>query len=92
MILVDDRTLEQKKTHTWIVGATDKFMSGWGEARDGKSYAGWACKPEHRSKVLNWVQSRKEMLRVREMINTWKPRGNGHTHIYVVEDNHPALR
>ena len=33
MKLIDDRTEEQKKTHTTLITATDKFMSGWGVLR-----------------------------------------------------------
>lgn len=75
-----------------IVAATDSFMSGWGEAKNGTSYAGWACKPEHESQVHNWVSNRTEMKRVRIVGNDWRPKGIGHTHIYVVEDKHPALK
>ena len=91
MIHVDDRTEEQKATHLCIVAATDAFMSGWGSAKGGASYVGWACKPEHESDVLHWVHSRREMKRVRQVSSSWRPRGDGHTHIYVVGDNHPAL-
>ena len=41
---VDDRTSEEMKTHQIIVAGTDSFMSGWGEAKGGVSYAGWACR------------------------------------------------
>jgi hypothetical protein len=90
MEFVDDRTDAQKQTHTWIVAGTDRFMSGWGRAEGGTSYAAWACKPEHRREVLNWVESRGDMLRVREVSPDWRPRGKGHTHIYVVTEKHPA--
>ena len=50
MELVDDRTPEQKKSHSWLVIGTDSFMSGWGKASGGKSYAAWACKEEHRER------------------------------------------
>ena len=45
MILEDDRTLEQKKTHTSLIIGTDSFLSGGGEADKGKSFAAWACTP-----------------------------------------------
>lgn len=92
MKYVDDRTPEQKKTHYVIIAATDSFMSGWGGAAGGTSYAGWACKPEHQDRVWRWVKARPEMKRVREVVSSWRPRGQGHCHIYVVDDNHPALR
>ena len=91
MEMQDDRTAEQMQTHTWLVIGTDKFMSGWGRAQGGKSIAAWACLPEHRHMVLDWVEGRSDMLRVRETTDPYRPRGAGHCHIYVVEDGHPAL-
>ena len=90
----DDRTKEQKKTHTWLVVGTDKFLSGWGKASDGLSYAAWACKPEDRARVLTWVENRTDMLRVREVSTRyWRynPSATGECHIYLVDENHPAL-
>ena len=46
---VDDRTPDEIKTHIWIVAGTDSFLSGWGEAKGGVSYAGWACKYNDRA-------------------------------------------
>ena len=91
MKLIDDRTEKEKVTHQWIIAATDRFMSGWGEARNGTSYAGWACEHKDIQKVETWVRSRSEMKRVRLVFGTWKPKGIGHTHIYVVREGHPAL-
>jgi hypothetical protein len=87
---VDDRTADQKQTHTFLVTATDKFMSGWGMAKGGASKVAWACKPEHYEAVLRWVSSRKEMRYVSATTKTWRPRA-AHVHIYVVGDNHPAI-
>ena len=56
MQTVDDRTPEQKETHKFLIIGTDSFLSGWGQAKGGLSYAVWACKPEHRDQVLNWVE------------------------------------
>jgi hypothetical protein len=92
MKIQDDRAPEEKITHFIIVVGTDSFMSGWGEAKGGVSYAGWACTPEQYDRVLNWVSNRSEMKRVRIVGNSWRPKGIGHTHIYVVHDNHPALK
>jgi len=50
MIIQDDRTNEQKKTHSCLIGGTDRFMSGWGRAENGKSYAFWSCRPDDRRK------------------------------------------
>lgn len=90
----DDRTEAQQKTHTWLVVGTDSFMSGWGGARGGLSYAAWACLPDDRDKVFNWVEGRSDMKRVREVSEYDKKYyapGAAHCHIYVVEAGHPAL-
>jgi hypothetical protein len=86
----DDRTPEQKKTHTILITATDKFLSGWGQARGGLSKCAWACKPEHADKVFNWVQKRSEMKYVNYNTGKWYPRA-AHVHIYVVNEGHNAL-
>lgn len=91
MIIQDDRTPEQKKTHTSLICGTDSFLSGWGMAKNGVSYAVWACKPENEHKVFNWVKSRSEMKRVRVVSSNYKPKGIGHCHIYVVNEGHPSL-
>jgi hypothetical protein len=93
----DDRTEGQKNTHTWLVIGTDRFMSGWGEASNGLSYAAWACEPKYRDQVLDWVESRSDMKRVREVYEgqgnkKYYAPGAAHCHIYVVTDEHPAIR
>lgn len=91
MIYKDDRTFEQRKTHTVIVAMTDRMLSGWGQAAGGTSYAGWACLPSDAYRVERWVRSRSDARRVRVVAGNWRPRGNGHCHIYVVGPTHPAL-
>lgn len=101
MKLVDDRTEAQKQTHTWLVVMTDRFMSGWGEAKGGLSYAAWACPYENLAQVERWVRSRSDALRVRVVRDTnssslcssykYRPKGTGHCHIYVVGENHASL-
>jgi len=89
---IDDRTPEQKQTHTVLITATDKFMSGWGKASQGASKCAWACRSDQDwRKVLDWVENRSEMKYVN--VNTsgkWYPKA-AHVHIYVVDDNHPAF-
>ena len=93
MEFVDDRTDDQKKTHNVIVLATDSFMSGWGKASDGPSYAGWACRNEDVYRVERWLMNRDEMKRVRIVSGDYRPsRSGGHCHIYVVGEDHAALR
>jgi hypothetical protein len=88
----DDRTKEQKKTHRWLVTATDKFMSGWGPCRNGVSKCAWACETRTDAlKVYIWVKSRKEMKYVNITGKEWRPRA-AHVHIYVAGPKHPAFR
>lgn len=92
MIFVDDRTEEEKKTHPVAWGGTDSFMSGWGAAEGGSSYAFWAFPEGYGNKVESWVRGRGEMRRVREIIlDGYKPTGRGHCHIYVVNPGHPSI-
>lgn len=87
----DDRTEEQLKTHTILVTATDKFLSGWGQAKGGDSKCAWACSSrEIADKVFKWVSERKEMKYVGMTDRPWRPHA-AHVHIYVVDENHPAL-
>ena len=94
MQIQDDRTEEQKKTHRYAIVGTDRFMSGWGKAKGGASYAAWAV-PQDLDAIAHveyWVERRGDMRRVRVVdLDTWRPRGRGHAHIYVVEAGHPAL-
>lgn len=79
----DDRTAEQRTTHTWAVAGTDRFMSGWGGATGGTSVAAWACPYSELGAVLDHVTSRSEMKRVRVVkLDTWRPRA-AHVHVYV---------
>lgn len=91
MTYVDDRTDEQRRTHTVLVVMTDTFMSGWGEAEGGLSYAAWACEPRDMQAVYRWVKSRTDALRVRIVHGDYRPRGCTHCHVYAVDDEHPAI-
>lgn len=92
-IIEDDRTEEEKLTHSCIVLGTDRFLSGWGYAKNGLSYAGWACQDKDLWKVERWVKARSDMKRVRIVGNNYRPSNYcAHLHIYVVNENHNALR
>ena len=92
MTVVDDRTDAQRATHTYLVVGTDSFMSGWGGAAGGTSYAAWACTGRDLSRVRAWVEGRSDMRRVRVVsADGGRPRGRGHAHIYVVDAGHPAV-
>ena len=94
MTIIDDRNDLQKNTHVWAVVATDKFMSGWGGAKGGKSIVAWAVDDLSKtSKLFDWVNNRSEM-KYANVVNLNKyrsPRGTSHFHIYVANDGHPAL-
>jgi hypothetical protein len=81
----DDRTAEQKHTHRLAVVGTDTFMSGWGLATGGASYAAWAFKIGDSKACLDAVRSRGEMSRVRIVsLLDYRPKAK-HTHIYVYD-------
>ncbi len=82
MIRQDDRTAEQRATHSTLVIGTDGWMSGWGGAKGGASYAAWACTPDDESECTNWVESRGDMSRVRVTCDPYRPKC-AHLHIYV---------
>jgi len=84
MMVVDDRTADEKKTHTLGVVGTDTFMSGWGLANKGLSYAVWACTPDDVDVIEKRIRNRGDMKRVRIVtLNGYTARGATHTHIYV---------
>ena len=87
MEFVDDRTEEQKKTHPYIFGGTDSFMSGWGGAEGGSSYAFWACTQEDWSYCKSYVLNRGDLKRVRQVSNDYKPnaRNCAHCHVYIYD-------
>jgi len=84
MIFQDDRTPAQRLTHPLIVMMTDRFLSGWGLAGSGPSYAGWACRVELVDQVKQRIRQRSDATRVRVVGRSYRPpRGSGHCHIYV---------
>jgi len=68
MEYVDDRGFSCV-SHRVLIGGIDDFMSGWGRAKDGKSYAFWGCKPEDEESVMEWVSRREEFRRIRTIIH-----------------------
>lgn len=85
MIYKDDRTIEQHTTHQTVIWGRDKFLSGWGQATGGYSWAGWACKPEDTAACLQWVQSRGDMRYIRVGGSRPKGRAVKHVHVYTWE-------
>lgn len=91
-IRTDERSADQKRTHTVLVTATDRFMSGWGGARGGASKCAWACRPEHAKEVFDWVSARDEMKYVNVVYSgRWYPVA-ARVRIYVADIGHPAIR
>jgi hypothetical protein len=87
----DDRTPEQRKTHQLAWGGTDRFMSGWGRAEGGASFAFWSYQDGDGYRVERWVRHRGDIQRVRQIVlDGYRPKGIGHCHIYVVDADHPA--
>ena len=94
MIKKDDRNETELLTHNWAVVATDKFMSGWGHAKGGKSRVAWAV--DHVTKtneLFKWVSNRSEMkyVSIVNLKNYRVPSGTAHFHVYVANDGHPAF-
>lgn len=94
MIWKDDRTEEQRRALTVLVGGKDTYLSGWGRAEGGDSWALWACRPEDEEAVRRWVQSRGDIPRVtqHEPANIRRTAGVVHVHIYVADEEHIAVR
>jgi hypothetical protein len=93
--ITDDRTAEQRETHTIGIAGTDSFLSGWGGARGGASVAIWAVSPDvSADRVESWVKRRGDMKNVRTVdLRLYKPRANvAHVHIYVVGSDHPSVK
>ena len=95
-VIKDDRTPEQQLTHRYGVVAKDKFMSGWGRAKDGASWCAWASDSiNDTAKLLEWVRRREEMrhVRITDLAQYKPPYGAAHFHIYVVDPQyHPAFK
>ena len=91
MELQDDRSEVQKHYPYVIVVMTDRFMSGWGKAQGGPSYAGWACHEGDISRVEGEVRTRSDAMRVRLVQADYRPPpGPGHCHIYVWKNRNQA--
>jgi hypothetical protein len=91
----DDRTEEQKQTHTIAVVARDAGMSGWGGAKGGASRCAWACSDRNiADRIEKWVSDRDEMRNITIVdLRTYRvPSGTAHFHIYIVNpETHPAF-
>ena len=91
MTIRDDRNAQEKFTHHIIIMGRDSFLSGWGKAAGGSSYAGWACTEHDAESVYKWVLRRGDIKHVKRVDAGYSPSGKGHYHIYAVHAGHPAL-
>lgn len=86
----DERTEDQKVTHTLAVVGRDSFMSGWGGAEGGYSRAAWAFNPIETpwERVYDRIHARSDMRYVNLVdLRTYRPaRGTANFHIYVWQD------
>jgi hypothetical protein len=87
MLINDRRTDAQKKTHHYFVVGTDRFLSGWGEAEGGASYAAWACRTyDEALRMAHRVRARGDQHRVRVVdARCYRPSCK-HLSIYVACD------
>ena len=99
MNIIDDRrTEEQKEQFKYIVYAHDKFMSGWGMAKGGRSLCAWAVETEaQKDRMLDWVERRSDMCQVDWDLSTEFDRKLNrktfaHCSIYSATKEHPILR
>ncbi len=85
MIIKDDRTPEEVTNTIGFVIATDKYMSGWGDAKGKSVVAVPFTSEQDKEKILNRMNLRNEMKRVRITYGKqYKPnlRQDDHLHIY----------
>lgn len=92
MIFKDERTEVERSTHTVLIGGRDSFMSGWGGARGGSSFAYWACEPSDVFTVSAWVEGRGDitLVPIDDLLNTDREEPE-HCHIYTVREGHVSL-
>lgn len=89
MIFEDNRTPTEKISHRFLVVMTDTWMSGWGDARRGGSYAAWACEDlKTAERVADRVRGRSDASRVRIVHDRgYRPRC-AHFQVYTVDEHH----
>ena len=64
-IIQDDRTATERQSHRLAIVGTDSFPYYRNVSANGVSYAAWAFKDGEYAACLAWVNSRKDMTRVR---------------------------
>ena len=88
----DDRTSEERETHTFLYGGVDTFLSKWGPPADAgvNSRAYWASRREDCDRGRAWVQARSDIPNPEELGMSARA-SRDFCHVYVVRDGHPAL-
>jgi len=83
---IDDRRSEQDKRRTlFFVVATDKFMSGWGNA-PGRSFFAVPCESLEQAEIVeDNMHHRSEMKRVRIVGHDYRPKLRSGDH-YSIRD------
>lgn len=80
-IIKDHRTRDLEAPLTWAV-ATDKFMSGWGQAPDTSYVAYPIYSYEDERELMQYMDDRQEFIRVRVNLNLPRLRDGCHLAIY----------
>jgi len=88
--IIDDQRSDQDKivTRGFIV-ATDRFMSGWGPCRGGKSLFAVPFRNYAEARiVMDNMRGRSEMCKAREVGRDYKPQLGPHDHLSIrsIED------
>ncbi|MEE8465776.1 MAG: hypothetical protein V3S68_04810 [Dehalococcoidia bacterium] len=88
----DERSEDQKLTHRLAVVGTDRFLSGWGKAEGGASYAAWSFTDGEEASCLAQISSRPDMMRVRVVtLAGYRAAGAKHLHIYIYRPRAPEV-
>lgn len=74
------------------IGGVDPWMSGWGGAEGGRSFAIWSCRSGDADAVMAWVKSRGDIESPRVIPGTLTTKPNDHVHVYNVNNNHISLQ
>ena len=85
-ITVDHRTKDLSKPLTWAV-ATDRFMSGWGQAPDTSYVAYPVYSWTDEQELMRYMRGRSDFIRVRINANLPRVRDGCHLSIYDRPDH-----
>ena len=81
-IMQDHRTVDTESPQLWAV-ATDRFMSGWGLAREGKSYVAYPIyDATDEQELVRWMEERSDFIRVRVNVNLPRLSDGDHLSLY----------